>query len=64
VTDKNTAEEDGDSFDNDETPDDFDDIENKPVSLKDSAVARRRLEQVMEERALERLLKEDYDDWD
>lgn len=58
---------DEDDFDEeavDEELDDYDAEEQKLISFKDSAAARRRLEQIKEERALERLLKGDFDDWD
>jgi len=55
---------DDDDFDEDtEIHDDYEDIEIKPPVFKDSAAARRRLEQLREEKALERLLKGDFDDW-
>jgi hypothetical protein len=49
--------------DDDDMLDDYEDVENAPVSFKDSSAARRRLEQLKEEKALERLLKGDFDDW-
>jgi len=58
---------DEDDFDEevvDEGMDDYDTEPEKLISFKDSAAARRRLEQIKEERALERLLKGDFDDWD
>jgi len=65
--------DDDDDFDDDEGDadgvgdgeilDDFEDIEDKQVILKDPSHARRRLEQLREEKELERLLKGDLDDW-
>jgi hypothetical protein len=56
---------DDDVEDNDDPMlDDYEDIETKPVPCKDSSGARRRLEQLKEEKALERLLKGDFYDWD
>jgi len=43
--------------------DDFEDIDDKVIAFKDPSHARRRLEQLREEKELERLLKGDFDDW-
>lgn len=58
---------DDDGFDedtDDETLDEYEAEEDKLISFKDSAAARRRLEQIREEKALERLLRGDFYDWD
>ena len=64
---------DDDDFDDDDSDadtvsdgdilDDFEDIEDKVISFKDPSHARRRLEQLREEKELERILKGDFDDW-
>jgi hypothetical protein len=64
MADKISDEDDFDEEAVDEDLDDYDAEEQKLISFKDSAAARRRLEQIKEERALERLLKGDFDDWD
>jgi hypothetical protein len=64
-------DEDDDDFDDDEGDavsdgevlDDFEDIDDKVIVLKDPSHARRRLEQLREEKELERLLRGDLDDW-
>jgi hypothetical protein len=64
--------DDDDDFDDDEGDadtdtddgeilDDFEDIEDKPIMMKDPSHARRRLEQLREEKELERLLRGDFD---
>lgn len=64
MAEKNSDEDDFDEEVDDEELDGYDSEEDKLISFKDSAAARRRLEQIKEERALERLLKGDFDDWD
>lgn len=67
-------DDDDDDFDDDEDGDadtdsdgdlldDYEDIDEKPMQFKDPSHARRRLEQLREEKELERLLKGDFDDW-
>jgi hypothetical protein len=48
----------------DDTLDDYEELEFKQVAHKPTSNARRRHEQLKEERALQRLLNEDYSDWD
>jgi len=48
----------------DEALDDYEELEFKQVSHKPSSNARRRHEQLKEEKALQRLLNDDYSDWD
>ena len=57
--------DDDDDFEgDDEMLDEYEeDLDSKPVIFRDSAAARRRLEQIKEEKALERLLNGDFDDW-
>lgn len=62
-SDDDDFDDDGEADGEGEILDDFEDIEDKPVSLKDPSHARRRLEQLREEKELERLLKGDFDDW-
>lgn len=57
------SDDDFDDESDDEMLDDFEQVEIRQISFKDSAAARRRLEQIKEEKALERLLKGDFDDW-
>jgi hypothetical protein len=64
MAEKNNDEDDFEDEAVEEELDDYDVEEEKLISFKDSAAARRRLEQIKEERALERLLKGDFDDWD
>ena len=64
MTNKENLEVDSGSFCNDEIYNDYDGVRDKRVSYKKSADARRRLERLMEEKALERLLKGDFNDWD
>lgn len=51
-------DDDGEAFDVDEG------MVDKQLLFKESAVARRRIEQLREEKALQRLLQGDFDDWD
>ena len=65
--------DDDDDFDDDDSAADtdgdgdildvFEDIDDKVISFKDPSHARRRLEQLREEKELERLLRGDLDDW-
>jgi hypothetical protein len=57
--DDSAADTDGDG----EILDDFEDIDDKVISFKDPSHARRRLEQLREEKELERLLRGDLDEW-
>ena len=50
--------------DSDEILDEYDDIAFRKTSHKHSSNARRRHEQLKEDRELERLLGNDYQDWD
>ena len=60
VSKTNSAEE--DSFDDDiEVDDDFEDIDAKPVVV-DNFDARRRLEEMLEDKALQRLINGDFYD--
>ncbi|MDH5471919.1 MAG: hypothetical protein OEY87_03195 [Gammaproteobacteria bacterium] len=43
---------------------DFDEIDDKEIILKDYSDARRRLEQIREDKELERLIRGEFDDWD
>ena len=64
MNDSNSAE-DEDSFDDDIDIDEFEDIDNTDggVSVVDTYDARRRLEEILEAKALERLINGDfYDD--
>lgn len=63
MADDYTDDDDFDGESDDDMLDDYEKVENKQISFKDSAAARRRLEQIKEEMALERLLKGDFDDW-
>ena len=56
---KNTADGDSDTFDFIETPDDCEDLEST-TSVKDNTEARRRLEKILEDKALERLINDDF----
>ncbi|MDH5611787.1 MAG: hypothetical protein OEY66_04960 [Gammaproteobacteria bacterium] len=51
-------------MDEDEALDDQDDDEDKEITARSQSDARRRLEQLKEDRELERLIKGDYYDWD
>jgi len=65
--------DDDDDFDDDDSDadtdgdgdilDDFEEIDDKEITFKDPSHARRRLEQLREEKELERLLRGDLDDW-
>ncbi|MFC1589544.1 PA3496 family putative envelope integrity protein [Pseudomonadota bacterium] len=57
---------DDEAFDDvdDEMPEDQEEIENKEITAKTQSDARRRVEQLREEKALERLLNDDYYDFD
>lgn len=54
-------EGDADTDDDGEILDDFEEIDDKPIMMKDPSHARRRLEQLREEKELERLLRGDLD---
>jgi hypothetical protein len=59
-------DEDEDTFvgmDEDELLDEQDDEEDKEVTARSQSDARRRLEQLREDRELERLINGDYYDW-
>ena len=58
---KDSVEDDNGVFDDIETPDDCEIIE-KVISAKDNSEARRRLEKVLEDKALERLINGDFYD--
>lgn len=58
---ENSAEEDDDTFDEIDIDDDYENIEQK-VSAVDNFDARRRLEQFLEEKALNRLINGDFYD--
>ena len=64
MAEKVSGDDDYDDDTDDEALDEYEAEENKLISFKDSAAARRRLEQIREEKALERLLRGDFDDWD
>jgi hypothetical protein len=66
---KNKSNAEDDDYDDDEpvddSLDDYEEIELKEIAaLKPALNARRRHEQLKEERALERLLRNDFYDWD
>ena len=56
---KDSVEDDNDAFDDIETRDDCEIIE-KVTGTKDNSEARRRLEKVLEDKALERLINDDF----
>jgi hypothetical protein len=56
---KNTGDDDSDPFDFIETSDDCEDVE-CATSVKDNTEARRRLEKILEDKALERLINDDF----
>jgi hypothetical protein len=47
----------------DDSSDDYDELEENEAPVRDSAAIRRRLEQLQEDKALERILKGDFDDY-
>lgn len=57
-------DDDFDEVDDDEIVEDFEEIDDTVSELKYTANARRRLEELMEERELQRLLRGDIGDWD
>lgn len=57
-------DDDYEAEDGDEMLEDFEDIEDPETVLVSHSDARRRLEQLKEEKELERLIKGDFDDWD
>jgi hypothetical protein len=61
VSKKSNSEEDEDDFDEIDIDEDYEDIDHK-VSTADNFDARRRLEQVLEDKALERLINGDLYD--
>ena len=58
---KNSVKDDSDTLDGIEEPDDREVIESI-ISTKDNSEARRRLEKVLEDKALERLINGDFYD--
>lgn len=56
---ENNVEDDSDTFDDIEELDDGEDIENI-TSAKDNSETRRRLEKILEDKALERLINGDF----
>ncbi|MDH5765337.1 MAG: hypothetical protein OEZ38_04905 [Gammaproteobacteria bacterium] len=56
-------DDDYDAEDGDEMLEDFEDIEDPETVLVSHSDARRRLEQLKEEKELERLIKGEFDDW-
>jgi hypothetical protein len=50
-------------MDEDETLDDQEEVESKEITARSQSDARRRLEQLKEEKELERLINGDYYDW-
>jgi hypothetical protein len=59
VAKENNVEDDSDTFDDIEELDDGEDIENI-TSAKDNSETRRRLEKILEDKALERLINGDF----
>lgn len=59
-----SIDDDYDAIDADELPDDLEDIEISPVVVKNQLAARQKLEQLMENRELNRLINDGFDYWD
>ncbi|MCW8854821.1 MAG: hypothetical protein OQK76_10035 [Gammaproteobacteria bacterium] len=57
-------DDDFDAGDDDEMLDEFEEIDDEKIVEKVHSDARRRLEQLREDKELARLLKGDFDDWD
>ena len=57
-------DDDFDAGDDDEMLDEFEEIDDEKIIEQVHSDARRRLEQLREDKELARLLKGDFDDWD
>lgn len=57
-------DDDFDALDADELPDDFENIEIRQIVVNNQIAARQRLEQLMENRELDRLINGGFDYWD
>ncbi len=59
-----SIDDDYDAMNADELPDDFEDFEIRQLVVKNQPAVRQRLEQLMENRELDRLINDGFDYWD